>query len=111
MVDEKQLNEKLKKYEEVINNQGIAVQRIGQTNDQLNLKISQQGQILEQYRVNIYNLELRVNLLIKMLEEKGHFIPKEFEKRWPAYLKHDVGVPGSDGIMEGSLKVTFYGMD
>lgn len=100
--------QRLNKHQEVINNQGAALQQIGQTGDQLNLKMSQQGQILEQYRVNIYNLELRFNLLAKMLEEKGLFSQGEYEKRWPIFLKNDVGVPGPDGVMEGSLRVTFY---
>lgn len=75
----------------------------------LTLRQAQQGQILDQYRVNIYNLELRFNLLNKMLEEKGIFAKGEYEKRWPVFLKNDIGVLGSDGMMEGSLKVTFYG--
>ena len=65
-----------------------------------NLKFSQVGQILDQYRMNIYNLELRQNLLIKMLEEKGIFVAGEYEKRWPQYLKNDVGVLGDNGQME-----------
>ncbi len=74
----------------------------------LNLRSNQQAQILDQYRGNMYNLELRQNLLIKMMEEKGFFSSGEFEKRWPLYLKNDVGVIGPDGIMEGSLKIHFY---
>ena len=74
-----------------------------------NLKFSQVGQILDQYRMNIYNLELRQNLLIKMLEEKGIFVAGEYEKRWPQYLKNDVGVLGENGQMEGSLRVKMYG--
>jgi hypothetical protein len=71
--------------------------------------MGQQGQILDQYRVNIYTEELKFGLLIKMLEEKGIFAQGEFDKRWPLYLKNDVGVVGPDGLMEGSLKVHFYG--
>jgi len=74
----------------------------------LSLRLAQQGQIIDQYRMNIYNIELRMSLLIKMLEEKGTFIKEEFEKRWPVFLKNDVGVTGPDGIMEGSLRVKFY---
>lgn len=77
----------------------------------LNLQIAQLNQISEQYRVNLYNTELRFNLLLKMLEEKGIFMGGELDKRWPIYLKNDVGVPGPDGIMEGSLRHKFYGLD
>ena len=79
----------------------------GDTN-MLNLKLNQQNQVLDQYRMNIYNLELRFKLIIKMLEEKGLMSSDEFEARWPLYLKNDVGVVGQDGLMEGSLKVHFY---
>jgi len=74
-----------------------------------NLKFNQVGQMLDQYRMNIYNLELRQNLLIKLLEEKGTFIAGEYERRWPQYLKNDVGVVGENGQMEGSLRVKMYG--
>ena len=77
-------------------------------NELLNLKVSQQEQMLDQYRINIYILELRTNLLIKLLEEKGIMAPGEFEKRWPLYLTNDVGAIGPNGMMEGSLKVIFY---
>lgn len=77
--------------------------------DQYRLQVSQQQQIIDQYRVSIYNTELRFSLLNRMLEEKGVMAKNEFDNRWPMYLKNDIGVPGSDGIMEGNLKVTFYG--
>jgi hypothetical protein len=76
--------------------------------DVLSLKMAQVTQVLEQYRLNIYNLELRITLLNKMLEEKGVLAIDEFEKRWPLYLKNNVGVVGPDGVMEGSLRVHFY---
>lgn len=79
--------------------------------ERLNLRTAQQSQILDQYRMSIYTLELRINLVIKMLEEKGLFAPEEFEKRWPLYLGNDIGAIGPDGVMEGSLKVHFYGCD
>jgi hypothetical protein len=75
----------------------------------LSLKVGQISNILEQYRANIYNLELRQQLLMKILEEKGIFISGEFDQRWPTYLKNNVGVLGPDGIMEGSLKIRIYG--
>jgi len=75
----------------------------------LSLRSNQQSQILDQYRVSIYTLELKVNLLNKLLEEKGTFLKGEFEKRWPLYLKNEIGVQGPDGRMDGSLKVYFYG--
>lgn len=78
-------------------------------NEILTLRQAQQAQILDQYRASIYNLELRFGLLIKMLEEKGVLAGGEYDKRWPLYLKNDVGVLGPDGIMEGSLRITFYG--
>jgi hypothetical protein len=81
---------------------------MAESTELLSLRIAQQGQIIEQYRMSIYNIELRMTLLVKMLEEKGTFIKEEFDKRWPVFLKNDVGVPGPDGIMEGSLKVKFY---
>jgi len=77
-------------------------------NELLNLRSAQQGQILDQYRMNLHSLDLRVILLIKMMEEKGIFSTGEFEKRWPLFLKNDIGVMGPEGIMEGSLKVHFY---
>jgi hypothetical protein len=77
--------------------------------DVLSLKVAQVTQVLEQYRLNIYNLELRITLLNKMLEEKGVLAIDEFEKRWPLYLKNNVGVVGPDGVMEGSLRIKFYG--
>lgn len=75
----------------------------------MNLKIAQQGLTVEQYRVNIYNIELKLDLLLKMLEEKGIFAKDEYNRRWPLYLKNDVGVIGPDGIMEGSCRIHFYG--
>jgi hypothetical protein len=78
--------------------------------DILNLKLAQQGQIIDQYRANIYNLELRFGLLNKLLEERGVFTAGEFEKRWPLYLKNDIGAMGVDGIMEGRNSVHFYGI-
>lgn len=77
--------------------------------ERLNLRTTQQSQILDQYRSNIYNLDLRFGLLLKMLEEKGVLSPGEFEKRWPLYLSNDIGAIGPDGIMEGSCRVTLYG--
>jgi len=75
----------------------------------LSLKVGQISSILEQYRANIYNLELRQQLLTKILEEKGILVSGEFDQRWPTYLKNNVGVLGPDGIMEGSLKIRIYG--
>jgi hypothetical protein len=74
----------------------------------LNLRTAQQSQVLEQYRMNIYTMELKWNLLLKMLEEKGVLARDEFEKRWPLYLNNDVGAIGPDGAMEGSIKIKFY---
>jgi len=79
-----------------------------ETNEALSLKINQMVQIIDQYRINIYNLELRINLMNKLLEEKGILMTGEFDKRWPIYLKNDIGILGPDGVMEGSLRVTFY---
>lgn len=76
--------------------------------DSLNLKIAQLVQIVDQYRVNMYNDEMRLCLLLKIMEEKGIIVPGEFDKRWPLYLKNDVGVPDSNGLMEGSLKIKMY---
>ena len=78
------------------------------SNELLSLRIAQMNQIIDQYRMNIYNLDLRISLVIKMMEEKGVFANQEFEKRWPLFLKNDVGAIGPDGVMEGSLKVHFY---
>jgi hypothetical protein len=74
------------------------------------LRTGQLSQVQDQFRVEFYNLQLRFELLIKMMEEKGTMIPGEFEKRWPLYLKNHVGVLGPDGMMDGSLRVTMYGM-
>ena len=74
------------------------------------LRFNQVGQMLDEYRMKMYNLELRLNLLIKILEEKGIMAGGEYEKRWPLYLKNDIGVIGPDGVMEGgTLKIKFYG--
>lgn len=80
----------------------------GESTELLSLRSAQQNQILDQYRLNLYNIDLRINLLIKMMEEKGIFIAGEFEKRWPLFLKNDVGAIGPDGVMEGSLRIKFY---
>jgi hypothetical protein len=80
----------------------------GESNELLSLRSAQQNQILDQHRVTMYNLDLRLNLIIKLLEEKGIFVPGEFDKRWPLFLKNDIGAIGPDGIMEGSLKIYFY---
>lgn len=82
---------------------------MAENNELLTLRTNQQSQILDQYRGNIYTLELRLNLIIKMMEEKGIFAPEEFERRWPLFLKNDIGMVGPDGKMEGSLKTHFYG--
>jgi hypothetical protein len=76
--------------------------------DNVNLRFSQYSNILEQYRSNMFMMEHRTNLVIRMLEEKGIFAKNEFDTRWPLYLKNDVGVPGQDGMMQGSLKITFF---
>lgn len=76
--------------------------------EQMQLIYNQQQQIIDQYRVSIFNSELRINLMVKILEEKGITVKEEFNQRWPLYLKNDVGVLGPDGRMEGSLKVTMY---
>jgi hypothetical protein len=74
----------------------------------LSLKTNQQGQILDQYRASIYTLELKLTLLNKMFEEKGIFAHDEFDKRWPLFLKNDVGAVDETGIMQGSLLIHFY---
>ena len=76
--------------------------------DLLNLRTAQQGQILEEYRSNIFHIELKINLVIKLLEEKGVLLKNEFDQRWPQYLRNDVGTVGPEGRMEGTLKVTMY---
>jgi hypothetical protein len=43
-----------------------------------------------------------------MVEEKGLMAKDELEKRWPLYLKNDVGAQDQNGRMAGSLKVTKY---
>jgi hypothetical protein len=76
----------------------------------VNLKIAQLGQIIEQYRVDMYHAGLRADLLHKMLEEKGIFLKDEFNKRWPLYLENDIGIINPNtGIMSGSLKTHIYG--
>ena len=82
---------------------------MAENNELLTLKTNQQSQILDQYRGNIYNLELRQSLIVKMMEEKGIFATGEFDKRWPLFLKNDIGMIGPDGIMEGSCSIKFYG--
>jgi len=80
----------------------------GESNELLSLRSAQQNQILDQYRVTMYNQDLRFSLMVKLLEEKGIFVPGEFDNRWPLFLKNDIGAIGPDGIMEGTLKVYFY---
>jgi hypothetical protein len=76
----------------------------------LNLKVTQLGQIVEQYRVDMYHMGLRTDLLHKILEEKGVLVKDEFNKRWPVYLENDIGVINPNtGIMSGSLKIRLYG--
>ena len=77
--------------------------------DILSLRTGQLAQIQDQFRYELYHLQLKVDLMIRMLEEKGQMVKGEFDKRWPLYLKNDVGAIGPDGVMEGSCKVTFYG--
>jgi len=69
------------------------------------------AQILDEYRVTIYTMEQKQALLIRMLEEKGMMAKGEFSKRWPVFLKNDIGVLGPDGLMEGSAKITFFGQE
>lgn len=82
---------------------------MAENTDLLTLRTAQQGQILEEYRSTLFHIELKINLLIKMLEEKGLLVKNEFNTRWPQYLRTDVGVIGPTGVMEGTLKVTMYG--
>jgi hypothetical protein len=79
--------------------------------ESLSVRLGQMTQILDEYRVGIFTLDQKLSLLIKMLEEKHLMATGEFDKRWPIYLKSEVGILGSDGVMEGSLKVTFYGQE
>jgi len=79
--------------------------------EQNQLIANQQQQIIDQYRINIFNMELRTTLLIKMLEEKGIMAKEELNQRWPLYLKSEVGVLESTGKMAGELKVTLYGAE
>jgi hypothetical protein len=85
------------------------VHELSAANDINSLKFNQQQQILDQYRMNIYNSDLKFNLLLKMMEEKGLMAKDEFNKRWPLYLKSDVGVIDESGRMKGELKISFYG--
>jgi len=78
--------------------------------DMISLRLNQQVQVLEQYRASMYNSDLRMELLMKMLVEKGLFAKDEFDKRWPLFLKNDIGAVGPDGVMEGTCKIHFYGM-
>ena len=76
----------------------------------LNLQVAQLGQIIEQYRADMYHAGLRMDLLLKILEEKGVMVKDEFNKRWPVYLENDVGVINPNtGVMAGSLKIHMYG--
>jgi hypothetical protein len=73
------------------------------------LRDNQVNQTLEQYRMDLYQSGLKFDLLLKILMEKGIFVKDEFDKRWPLYLKNDVGVMDPNGKIQGELKVTFYG--
>ena len=79
--------------------------------ESLSIRTAQMSQILDEYRVNIYTMDQKMQLLLRMLEEKGIMATDEFNKRGPLYLKNDLGVLGPDGAMEGSLKVTMYGQE
>ena len=72
------------------------------------LNLSYHKQLVDRLRIQNYHQDLRIKLLVKMLEEKGIMASDELEKRWPLYLKKDIGAVGQDGIMEGTLKVTFF---
>lgn len=76
----------------------------------LSLKTNQLAQVQDQYRMDIYNIQLKQDLLIKMLEEKGVMAKDELDRRWPLYLKNEIGVIGPDGLMEGSCSVKLYGI-
>ena len=70
--------------------------------------ISTHDRIIEEYRTQIYTLELNNRLLIKMLEEKCIMAKEEMATRWPLWMENDVGVIGSNGKMKGELQVHFY---
>jgi len=72
------------------------------------MSMSYHKQLLDRQRIQVYNNQIKFQLLVKMLEEKGVMAPGELEKRWPLYLKNDIGAVGPDKVMAGSLKVTFY---
>ena len=72
------------------------------------LTMSYQKQLIDKMRLNAYHTELKFNLLMKILEEKSILAGQELDKRWPLYLKNDIGAIGPDGVMAGSLKVTFF---
>lgn len=79
--------------------------------ESLSIRTAQMAQILDEYRVTIYTMEQKQALLVKMLEEKGMMAKDEFNKRWPIYLKNDIGILGPDGVMDGSVKITQYGQE
>ena len=106
---EPSFSQQLKSIKEHLGNSDLLINNGLANLDTIRLQIMQQQQTIEQYRVAIYNLELRSSLVIKILEEKGILAREEFEKRWPLYLKNDIGIISSDGKMEGTLKITMYG--
>jgi len=79
--------------------------------ESLSIRTAQMSQIMDEYRVTIYTMEQKQALLVKMLEEKGMMAKDEFNKRWPIYLKNDIGILGPDGVMDGSVKITQYGQE
>lgn len=85
-----------------------ALQQQAKNIELLLIRTNQQQQIIDQYRTNIYTLELRSGLMQKLMEEKSIWAKDEFEKRWPIYLKNDVGIVDQNGNMEGNLSIKFY---
>jgi len=75
---------------------------------QVALTFSYHKQLIDRLRNSTNEDDLKLSLLIKMLEEKGVIAVGEVDKRWPQYLKHDVGAIGPDGKMSGTLSVRFY---
>lgn len=73
------------------------------------LTFSYHKQLIDKMRIQQYNMELKQQLLIKMLEERKILADNELDRRWPQYLISDIGALGPEGKMEGVLKVTFFG--
>ena len=79
--------------------------------DHLDNLVFQNDHTIGIYRGNLEMLRLKISLLRTMLSQRGILPYADFDRRFKQHLRNDVGVVERDGIMQGSLKIKFYGCD